>query len=893
MKCVGCLTVIAGLLWGLACDGSGGLPEPYPAQVPLRDGKTLAADVFLPARIGAFPTILILTPYNRRVLAAAAPRTESATELIDREHYAYVVVDWRGFYGSTAASVDTAEDPLKQVGQDGRDTVEWIASQEWSDGKVGMLGTAAAGMAAYATAAEKPSHLLCIAPVAARFVENYEQHYHGGVFKRGRALERDRAGFRGQTDILTAHPMRDAWWEVVEWSRLRSLSEVDVPILMIAGWYDPETEGLLATFRTILGKGAPRAREGTKVVIGPWTRGGAMRGDAQVGEIAFPAAEGVSAREAQRFLDYWLRGKRDNRWADEPPVRYYEMAADVWRDSTTWPPADSNEKAYYLAASGMLLPEPTARVGEDAFTYDPADPSPTVGGAAVQLTGDGQLSGAGPKDQRELVESRDDVIAYTSEPLGTGLSVIGSARVKLYVSSDRADTDFAVRLCDVHPDGRSMLVTDGVQRLRFREGTWRDAPANPGEVVELTVVLAVTAHRFLSAHRIRLLAGSSNFPRFDVNPNNGEAFAGEGDMLVARNHIHYGPERQSALILPTLATDADTQNANAPPDYDKTGPFEVLTLTFRDLRDDSRGGRRVPIKVHYPRSPGRFPLVIFSHGGGGNWDSNILQAQHLAGHGYVVLCTEHVYSNTTRVLYYMRRRTEGMSLAEALGRITTDPNAVLERPKDISFAIDRAEEWDRGDGELKGRIDTDRVVIVGHSFGAYTALVACGAQPILDHLDPPPPPGKGLAGDCSDARITIGIAFSPQGTGGPFFGKESFKAVNRPMLLMSGSEDLQKGVKGILPAETRREAFELMPAGEKHLLWLTGADHLGFSDTGEPRRQPQSPVHADMQRIARAITLVFCNAMLKGDEVAKAHLDEDYANTLCGEGITRVTWQHK
>jgi len=892
MKRMGWLTVFAGLLWGLACDGSDGLPEPYPAQIPLRDGKTLAADVFLPARIGSFPAILILTPYNRKGLVAPAPGMDFKTELPDRDRYAYVVADWRGFYGSAAAA-EIAKEPLKQVGRDGYDAVEWIVAEDWSDGKVGMLGAGAAGMAAFATAVHKPPHLVCIVPVAARYVENYEQHYHGGVFKRESALARERAGLGGTTEILTAHPLRDAWWEIVEWSRLRDFPELDVPILMIGGWYDPETEGLLATFREIQEKADVQAREGTKVVIGPWSRGGAVHGEAQVGELAFPAAAGVSAKEMQRFFDYWLRARRNNRWDEEPAVRYYEMPGDAWRQSATWPPTPRQEKVFYLAPERTLTEELPPQGGQESFTYDPKDPSPTVGGAGARLSVGSEGPMAGPRDQRSNVESREDVVAYTSDALDTGATLVGAARMDLYVSSDRPDTDFIARLCDVHPDGRSMLVTEGARRLRFREGTSREAPATEREVVEVPLDLTVTAHRFLPGHRIRLLVSSSNYPRFDLNPNNGDAFMGEAEAPVARNRVYCGPERPSALILPTLAADDGTERASSLPRYDETGPFEVATLAFRDLRDNSRHGRRVPVKAHYPRSPGRFPLVIFSHGGAGNWDSNILQAQHLAGYGYVVLCTEHMYSNSTRILYYMRRRAEPMTLTGALGKITTDPNAVLGRPADVSFVIDRAVEWDRGDGALSGKIDTDRVAVIGHSFGAYTALVMCGARPILDHLDPSVPPGKGLAPDLSDPRVTIGIALSPQGTGGPFFGKESFKTIDRPMLLVSGTRDVQKGVRGVLPAERRREAFGLMPAGEKYLLWLTGADHLGFSDKGKPRRQPQSAVHADMQRIAKAMTVVFCDAMLKGDEVAKAHLDEDYANTLCGQGISRVTWKQK
>jgi len=328
--------------------------------------------------------------------------------------------------------------------------------------------------------------------------------------------------------------------------------------------------------------------------------------------------------------------------------------------------------------------------------------------------------------------------------------------------------------------------------------------------------------------------------------------------------------------------------------YHEPGPFRVKTLAFRDLRDAERGDRATPIKVHYPDAPGPFPLVVFSHGGMGTWDSHSAQARHVVSHGYVALCVEHVRSNNIRVGALMRGAGGGMKLMPALHRITTDPEAVLQRPRDVSFAIDQALRWNRTHGELKGRIDASRIAMIGHSFGAYTTLVVCGAQPILDYLTPKVGSGAGLAGDLSDPRVTFGLAMSPQSPGGTYFGKDSYGTIDRPLVCLSGSKDVQKDCHGgLMRAETRLEAFELLPPGDKVLLWLENADHMGFSDNPGSRFQFPSKPKADLQRISKAVMTLCCDLHLKQDPAARQRFGKEYVDSLCGGVVTRVTWREK
>lgn len=297
-------------------------------------------------------------------------------------------------------------------------------------------------------------------------------------------------------------------------------------------------------------------------------------------------------------------------------------------------------------------------------------------------------------------------------------------------------------------------------------------------------------------------------------------------------------------------------------------PVEVLA--FPDLADEARatGGtpRKVPIKVHLPASGGPFPVVVASHGAGGHWDAHFAQAQDLAAHGYAVLCVEHVGSNTARV------RGAGRPM-QALEAMTRDADEVLARPRDVSFALDQAARWNEGHERLRGRLDLARVGVLGHSFGAFTTLVACGARPALDWLVPPVAPGQGLGPSLRDARVRCGVALSPQGAGEPFFLRESFASLAVPVLGISGARDTQQGGR---PPEDRKAAFGLWPAsGANRFVWLSGATHLDFSDsTGSDGPSLPSRTRADVQPLVRAATRAFLDQHLKGQPDAASRLTE-------------------
>ncbi len=348
------------------------------------------------------------------------------------------------------------------------------------------------------------------------------------------------------------------------------------------------------------------------------------------------------------------------------------------------------------------------------------------------------------------------------------------------------------------------------------------------------------------------------------------------------------------LLLLALPTTLHAENLQA------RGPLLVETLEFPNLLDASRRApqassrrlprlfppqvheespgmeRKVPVKLHLPTTGGPFPVVTISHGAGGDWDTHYAQAQHLASHGYVVLCVEHIGSNRERM-------GQGLQVIPNLKAMTRDAQEVLTRPKDVSFAISCAEQWNRTHDKLRGKLDLQRIGVMGHSFGAFTTMVVCGIRPALDWLIPTVEPGKGLGPELRDPRVKCGVALSPQGVGEPFFVSESFASLQAPLLGITGSEDKQQN--GLSPAN-RREAFSLWPQGAHRFIWLANAKHIDFSDsTGTPRRALPTATREDVQPIVRAATLLFFNAHLKNDPEAEKQLNAEALKAYLRGGV--------
>ncbi|HVR30009.1 MAG TPA: CocE/NonD family hydrolase, partial [Thermoanaerobaculia bacterium] len=534
-------------------------------MVPMRDGVRLATTVFLPEGEGPFPAVAARTPYGRKSGAGAA-----SADRYTQAGYAYVTQDQRGRFDS-----EGEYRPHEWELDDGYDTVEWVAGQPWSDAKVGLTGASALGIAANLAAAAAPSHLVAAYVVVAPQSLFYEGRFIGGVFKeadtgnwmrRQGVSEAEVTGYRKRVVL-------DQRWEASDLVFHRH--RIQIPIYNVGGWYDLFSSGNVGNFRYLQEWGREGARGNQKLLMGPFGHGQLQ------GDLEYPETGGRRGPDGEeiRWFDYWLKGI-DNGIMDEPPVTYYQMAAarkgspsalNGYRTAETWPPSDARTVRLYLregrrlstrapsspdesASSTAAAPTaPTAETAAGATTYsfDPANPVPTIGGPNLTLP-------IGPMDQRAIPE-RDDYLRFSTEPLTSDLTLAGKLDVELWVTSGAPDTDFMVKLVDVYPDGYEALVVDTAQRARYRSGRRAEdvAPLEPGEPALLRIDLWHTAITIEQGHRLALHVTSSNHPRFEVNPNTGEA-PGEKTLppRVARNTILHDASHPSALLLPVMESPA-------------------------------------------------------------------------------------------------------------------------------------------------------------------------------------------------------------------------------------------------------------------------------------------------------------------------------------------------
>jgi len=500
--------------------------ERYNIWIPMRDGEELAADLYLPDTGQNWPTILVQTPYNKNGYRVGGLPLET-------EDYAFVIVDWRGFWGSYDAAI-----PLANRGEDGYDCVEWIAAQSWSDGHIGTWGPSALGQVQWETAREQPPHLDACVPMVKDFYNHYEMYYPGGVLLESKMDFLDSYFDVGQ--YILPHPTHDWYWILAE--LLSSYANrIEVPCLVVGGWYDTDPRGSSRSFNDIVNNSHPDVRDDHRLLMGPWRHVGIDK--VQQGELDYPEAAGSHEVMALAFLDYWVRGVGEGLPGD--PVHWFDMGTHEWIQSAQWPLAEVEETTVYLQPNGRLaLNPPTIGDSSTELPYDPSRPSPSVGGAIFSFWE--FLDKSGTYDISQKVESRPDAIIFTTPVLPYDVTLAGPTVATLYASSDRLDTDFMVRLTDVYPDGRSMILTDAARRGRFRNGFDSGELMEPDEIYEIEVELGDTAITFLEGHRIRIVITSSNWPRFHANPNDGgPLYADDAELMIAHNRIYHDAEHPS------------------------------------------------------------------------------------------------------------------------------------------------------------------------------------------------------------------------------------------------------------------------------------------------------------------------------------------------------------
>lgn len=525
--------------------------SPQVDSIPMSDGRKLAADVYIPNGMSTGPVILIQTPYNRQLYRFNLPL--QIGQNINSSNYIIVIVDWRGFYGSAAA----AHIGQPSIGVDGKSCVEWIAQQSWYNGKIGTWGASALGRVQFQTAAENPPHLTCICPLVAGPIYEYQEYYPNGVLRTEYIEQLDQLGF-GLKPTLMAHQYHDVAWTYSENTTFYPDS-ILVPCFMIGGWYDHTIPQMLPFFAALQTQSPANVRSKHRLLMGPWVHGGhgaANVGSATAGALSYPAAAGWSDSLALKYFDYYLRGIA-NGWDQSPVVQYFQMGDNTWNSDTQWPPSGPSAVNFYMHADGSLDNfQPTASSDSLTFNYDPNDPSPTIGGPTLRA--DLQQ---GPYDQAPAVESRSDVLTFTTAALTQNVVMKGDAIVHLKVASNRYDTDFDIRLTDVYPNGTSMLVKDGSYRMRFLNGfaVTDTAPLIPGHIYDCNIEATASSITFLAGHKIRVDITSSNYPRFNRNMNNdGVQYPGNSldsvlNPLVATNTVYTNSNNASYLELPLVA----------------------------------------------------------------------------------------------------------------------------------------------------------------------------------------------------------------------------------------------------------------------------------------------------------------------------------------------------
>ena len=512
-------------------------------HIPMRDGKSLAADVYLPKTGRSHPVVLIQTPYNKNEMRPGfeGKGRYGAQSLFTDASYAFVVTDWRGKFASQNALTPGTQ---PNIGADGFDTIAWIVKQEWSNGRVATWGPSALGRVQYETARTNPPNLVCAVPLVMPLNLDYDTYFPGGVIWEEFTAVLGRLGFGTSIfDQLAAQPVKNDFWQKTAPLNYVKGEHLRVPMLFIGGWYDIYADKVIEAFQTAHSSGGEKTRIHSRLIMGPWIH---ATDQTKNGELEYPNAQAYGMAKTRAFLDHWVKGVRNGFESEEPRIRYYQMGAEEWRSTEIWPPKDSREQAYYLN-SDRSLSTAAPKAATAAFIYDPSNPVPTVGGHVLD-----RVLMPGPADQAQKVESRSDVLVFSTPALEKDTPIAGKVKVSLFVSSDRTDTDFTAIVTDVYPDGRSMLVTEGIRRMRFRNSTSREELMKPGEVYPVTLELTNTALTFVKGHRIRVVISSSNHPKFALNLNDGGPMYQKGKGVVARNSVQLGGDHPSRLILPIV-----------------------------------------------------------------------------------------------------------------------------------------------------------------------------------------------------------------------------------------------------------------------------------------------------------------------------------------------------
>lgn len=520
----------------------GGIREEH-VMVPMRDGARLSAYLYFPAGKGPWPVL-----YQQRYASLAGSRQAHAR--MAAAGYVVCAENFRGTYRS-----EGTWQGYRALGwgdlQDGYDTCEWLAKQPWSTGKVGTWGGSQAGYAQNFLAVTQPPHLVAQYMTDTGLSLFQEGYRIGGATRPERFKDMDfvcRVPSQNR-DLMAEwfrHPTYDDYWKAEDCSR--HFRKMNVPCFTLGGWFDFMNQGSVESYIGREHRGGPNSRGQQQLLIGPWTHGGARV--EVVNELTFPANVRFD-QEAHmlRWFDHYLKGI-DNGVEKDPKVRYYVMGAageagapgNQWRTASDWP-IPSQKTSYYLHQGGGLSREkPREAASFTAFKADPEHPAQIPSRALPAA-----------KDARAF-EKQAEVRTFTSDVLTEPVEWTGKVSTELYVTSTAKDTDFIVRVTDVYPDGRSILLIDYIRRARYRDGFDREVMMQPGKVYKVAFQVGWLSQVFNRGHRIRVTVASTGAPFYEPNPNTGEPLTIEWPehTVVADNTVQHNRRYASRLVAPLV-----------------------------------------------------------------------------------------------------------------------------------------------------------------------------------------------------------------------------------------------------------------------------------------------------------------------------------------------------
>lgn len=556
-------------------------------KAPMRDGINLMIDIFRPKADGQHPAVLMQTPYNKSGGAARARNFAS-------RGYVVVNVDSRGRFESGGDW-----DPFSPKHKtDGYDMVQWISEQPWCDGNVGMYGLSYMGWMQWWTASQTPPALKAIVPEVAPPDQLVNCPYQNGILVcwmvdwagalsdrlphsagpggyGGFAVNREQAYSKlPYIDFdKTRNYKPTSWWrkwihqntadgeywKAISYQTPESYGKVNVPSLAISGWFDANFPGTPMNYLGMKQHGGTPAARRPRMVVGPWEH--IINRHREAAGVDF-GPEAIIDWDGYvfRWFDYHLKGV-DNGVLNDPPVHIFVMGRNQWRAAKDWPLPETQFTKFYLhsqsganssAGDGTLNTQPPQAEPSDHYVYDPNDPTPSAGFTNGHIDG--------PRDISKSAE-RDDVLVYDTDVLTEDVEVIGPITAKLYAATDRGDTDWMIRLSDVHPDGRSLFLGEGVMRARHRDPKHHGAfnahklsTIKPEQAYEYTIKFwRPTGNVFLRGHRIRVEISSSYFPYYLRNPNTGGDNIGLAtEFHPANQTIFHDAERPSHVVLPII-----------------------------------------------------------------------------------------------------------------------------------------------------------------------------------------------------------------------------------------------------------------------------------------------------------------------------------------------------